>query len=89
MAKEFSPQTREIMYRVIQFVKLEKYGIKIPLNNVNDRLCAMLGVSSRSIDNLKKELKEIEITKEKSLRRLRSGSNTITSVRKPSIFLKL
>ncbi|CAF3835677.1 unnamed protein product [Rotaria sp. Silwood1] len=66
------------MYRVIQFVKSEKYGIKIPLNDVNDRLCAMLGVSSRSIDNLKKELKEIEIAKEKSSRRLRSGSNTIT-----------
>ncbi|CAF2766409.1 unnamed protein product [Rotaria sp. Silwood2] len=67
------------MYRVIQFVKSEKYGIKIPLNNVNDRLCAMLGVSSRSIDNLKKELKEIEIAKERSSRRLRSGSNTITT----------
>ena len=78
------------MYRVIQFVKSEKYGIKIPLNNVNDRLCAMLGVSSRSIDNLKKELKEIEATKESSPRtRLRSGSSTITTVRKLSIFLKL
>ena len=77
------------MYRVIQFVKSEKYGIKIPLNNVNDRLCAMMGVSSSSIDNLKKELKEIEIAKERSpRRRLRSGSNTITTVRKSSTFLK-
>ena len=47
MAKEFSSQTREIMYQVIQFVKSEKYKIKIPLNNVNERLCTMLGVSSR------------------------------------------
>jgi len=78
------------MYRVIQFVKSEKYGIKIPLNNVNDRLGAMLGVSSLSIDNLKKELKEIEMAKERSpRRRLRLGSSTITTVRKSSIFLKL
>ncbi|CAF1242007.1 unnamed protein product [Rotaria sordida] len=68
------------MLRVIQFVRSEKYGIKIPLNNVNDRLCAMLGVSSRSIDNLKKELKEIETSQEESSRRrLRSGSSTCTT----------
>ncbi len=78
------------MLRVIQFVKSEKYEIQIPLNNVNDRLCAMLSVSSRSIDNPKKELKESEIFKEESpRRRLRSRSNTITAVRKSSIFLKL
>ncbi|CAF2849109.1 unnamed protein product [Rotaria sp. Silwood2] len=65
------------MLRVIQFVRSEKYGIQIPLNNVNDRLCAMLGVSSRSIDNLKKELKEIEASQEEpSHRSLRSGSST-------------
>ena len=86
MAKEFSPQTREIVYQIIQFVMSETNGIRIPLNNVNDRLCAMLGVSFRSIDNLKKEMKEIEIAEERSLgRRLRSGSNSSITVRKTSI----
>ena len=78
------------MLRVIQFVRSEKYGIKIPLNNVNDRLCAILGVSSRSIDSLKKELKEIETSQEESSRRrLRSGSSTCTTVRKSSMLLIL
>ena len=80
------------MYQVIQFVKSEKYGIKIPLNNVNERLCAMLGVSPRTIDNLKRELNEIQMAEdeEKSSRRiLRTRSTTITTVRKSSMFLKL
>ena len=80
------------MYQVIQFVKSEKYGIKIPLNNVNERLCAMLGVSSRTIDNLKRELNEIQMVEdeERSSRRiLWTRSTTITTVRKSSMFLKL
>ena len=92
MAKEFSSQTMEIMYQVIQFVKSEKYGIKIPLNNANECLRAMLGVSSRMIDNLKGELNEIQMAEdeERSSRRiLRTRSTTITTVRKSSIFLKL
>ena len=80
------------MCQVIQFIKSEKYGIKIPLNNVNERLCAMLGVSSRTIDSLKRELNEIEMAEdeERSSRRiLRTRSTTITTVRKSSMFLKL
>jgi hypothetical protein len=81
MVKNFSPETKEIMRRVIQFVKSEKDGIKIPLNNVNDRLCAILGVSSRSIDNLKKELREIEeVESEKPRVKLWSHSNITTTV---------
>ena len=80
------------MYRVIRFVKSEKYGIKIPLNNVNDRLCAMLGVSSRTIDNLRNALNEIERAEDEersSHRIVRSGSTTITTVKRSSMFLKL
>jgi hypothetical protein len=88
MAKGFSPQTREVMYQVIQFVISEKNGITIPLHNVNDRLCAMLGISSRSVDNLKKQLKDIESAKERSSNSmLRSGSNTLITVRIASIGL--
>ncbi|CAF1567747.1 unnamed protein product [Didymodactylos carnosus] len=68
------------MLRVIRFVKSEKDGVKIPLNNVNDRLCAMLGVSSRSIDNLKKEFKEAEEAhSETPHKKLRSHSDTTTT----------
>lgn len=57
--KEFSVDLKETMFRVISFVENEKNGISIPLYNVIERLSAMLGISQRSVSNLKKEMNEL------------------------------
>jgi hypothetical protein len=43
---------------VIKFVENEKNGPLIPLNNVNDRLQSMLGISLASVKRLKQEMRE-------------------------------
>ncbi|CAF3202178.1 unnamed protein product [Rotaria sp. Silwood2] len=48
------------MFNVIQFVVREKSGCLIPLNNVNDRIKAMLGISMTSVERLKREIREQE-----------------------------
>ena len=50
---EFSQELKQLMFNVIQFVENEKSGTIIPLNNVNDRLQAMLGISLSSVRRLK------------------------------------
>ena len=55
--REFSEDLKQMMFRVILFVKNEKDGLTIPLYNVNERLNAMLGISKQSILNLKRRKK--------------------------------
>ncbi|CAF2919098.1 unnamed protein product [Rotaria sp. Silwood2] len=50
---------KRLYFRVIAFIESEKYGPKIPLNNTLERSQACLGISIRSITNLKKEMREL------------------------------
>lgn len=60
----FTPEIKEIFFRVIHFVESEKNGPQIPMNNSTGRIIAMLGVSESSLINLKKEMKTIRETRE-------------------------
>lgn len=55
---EYSQREKQLIFNVINFVESEKYGSKIPLYNVNERLEMMLGISMRSVERLKKEFRE-------------------------------
>ena len=55
--REFSEDLKQMMFRVILFVKNGKNGPTIRLYNVNERLNAMLGISKQSILNLKRRKK--------------------------------
>ena len=55
---EFSQELKQLLFNVIKFVENEKNGPVIPLNNVNDRLVSMLGISLASIARLKQEMRE-------------------------------
>ena len=57
---EFSQELKQLMFNVIRFVENEKSGTIIPLNNVNDRLQAMLGISLSSVRRLKEEMRQDE-----------------------------
>ena len=57
---EFSQELKQLMFNLIQFVENEKSGTIIPLNNVNDRLQAMLGISLSSVRRLKEEMRQDE-----------------------------
>jgi len=57
---EFSQELKQLMFNVIKFVESEKNGSVIPLNNVNDRLVSILGISTASVKRLKKEMREEE-----------------------------
>jgi hypothetical protein len=57
---DFSQDVKQIMFNVIQFVEREKGGCLIPLNNVNDRIKSMLGISMTSVERLKREIREQE-----------------------------
>ena len=57
---EFSQELKQLMFNVIQFVENEKSGTIIPLNNVNDRLQAMLVISLSSVRRLKEEMRQDE-----------------------------
>jgi hypothetical protein len=48
------------MFNVIKFVESEKNSSVIPLNNVNERLKYILGMSMASVERLKKEMREEE-----------------------------
>ena len=56
----FSQELKQFMFNVIRFVENEKSGTIIPLNNVNDRLQAMLGISLSSVRRLKEEMRQDE-----------------------------
>ena len=55
---EFSQELKQLAFNVIKFVENEKNGPVIPLNNVNDRLQSMLGISLASVKRLKQEMRE-------------------------------
>jgi len=55
---EFSQEIKQLMFNVIKFVESEKNGSVIPLNNVNERLESILGISMASVERLKKEMRE-------------------------------
>lgn len=55
---EFSQELKQLVFNVIKFVENEKNGPSIPLNNVNDRLQSMLGISLASVKRLKQERRE-------------------------------
>lgn len=77
----FTPEIKQIFFRVIHFIESEKNGPQIPMNNSTARIMAMLGISESSLINLKKEMKTIRETREAEEReeeekrsRLRSSS---------------
>ncbi|CAF0965647.1 unnamed protein product [Didymodactylos carnosus] len=86
MAKQFSKEFKQFAYRVIDFVEKEKAGVIIPLNNVNHRLQAILGISDRSIYYLKAEMKQSVAMQEdesgtrRSLRRTVSASSSSSAI---------
>ena len=55
---EFSQELKQLAFNVIKFVKNEKNGHVISLNNVNDRLQSMLGISLVLVKRLKQEMRE-------------------------------
>ena len=57
---DFSLDAKQIMFNVIKFVEREKGGYLIPLNNVNDRIKSILGISMSSVEKLKREMREQE-----------------------------
>ena len=52
---EYSQKEKQLIFNVINFVESEKNGWKIPLYSVNEHLEAMLGISMRSVERLKRE----------------------------------
>ncbi len=84
--KEFSNETKQLIFKVINFVEGEKNGLIIPLFIAIGRLVAMLGVSERSICRLRSEitnLKEMEAKNEQKNtdeRQLRSRTVSQTTV---------
>jgi hypothetical protein len=57
---DFSRETKQMMFNVIKFVEREKGGCIIPLNNVNDHIHSILGISMTSVERLKREMLEKE-----------------------------
>ena len=57
---EFSQELKQLTFNVIRFVENEKSGTIIPLNNVNDRLQGMLGISLSSVRRLEEEMRQDE-----------------------------
>jgi hypothetical protein len=57
--EEFSKEMQSIMFRVSAFVDSEKNGVKIPLNNVVDRLCLVCGLSRRCIASFRQEMSQL------------------------------
>ncbi len=65
-------------FSVIDFIEKEKNGSSIPLNNVTDRLVAILGISRRSVFVLKDEMKELKEDQEEFVRFTRSSSTSLS-----------
>ncbi|CAF4474205.1 unnamed protein product [Didymodactylos carnosus] len=78
--QEFSKEFKQLAFSIIEFVEKEKSGPSIPLNNVNGRLQALLGISERSVYYLKSELKALVKEQEDSTRLRRSSSASSPSV---------
>ncbi|CAF3293648.1 unnamed protein product, partial [Rotaria sp. Silwood2] len=78
MPKEFSLEFKQMAFSIIDFVEKEKYGPSIALNNVTDRLQAILGISERSVYRLKREMKKLKDEQEESVRHTRSSSSSLS-----------
>ena len=57
---EYSAELKEIFFRVISFIESETNGTQIPVYNTTQRSQAILGISKRSIFNLKSEMKRLK-----------------------------
>ena len=57
--QEYSAEVKSVFSRMIDFVEKERDGPMIPLNLTTARLVTMLGISERSIFNLKAEMKKL------------------------------
>lgn len=57
--QEFSVELKKVFFRVIDFMEKERTGPIIPLSLSTARLVAALGISERSIFNLKTEMKNL------------------------------
>ena len=76
--KEFSEDTKQMMFRIISFVDSEKNGSQIPLFNTTDRLTTMLGISERSVFRLREEMASLneKEAQEEEKRQLRSRTSS-------------
>ena len=88
--QEHSAGVKTIYFRVTDFIEKEKNGPMILLNLTTARILAVLGVSERSLFNLKSEMKqaqEEELIREKSIevRHLRSRTTSDTAINSSSI----
>ncbi|CAF4315561.1 unnamed protein product, partial [Rotaria sordida] len=68
MPKEFSLEFKQLAFSIIDFIEKEKDGPSIPLNNVTDRLVAILAISRRSVFALKNEMKQLKEDQEEFVR---------------------
>ena len=81
----YSAEVKSVFLRVIEFVEKERDSPMIPLNLTTARLVAVLGISERSIFNLKagmKKLREMEQSDQRNIvknRELRSRSTSTDS----------
>ena len=81
MPKEFSVEFKQLVFSIIDFVEKEKKNDpSILLNNVIDRLQAMLGISQRSVYRLKHEMKELKEEQERLVRPTRSSSSSLSPI---------
>ena len=55
---EYFQKGKRLIFNMTNFVENVKNGWKIPLDNANERLKAMLGISMHSVERLKRELRE-------------------------------
>ena len=54
--EDFGSEVKQLIFRIIKFVESEKTSPVIPLFSTTARLEAILGISRRSIFNLRSEL---------------------------------
>ncbi|CAF3865788.1 unnamed protein product [Rotaria sp. Silwood1] len=84
MPKEFSLEFKQLVFSIIDFIEKEKNSPSIPLNNVTDRLVAILGISRRSVFVLKSEMKQLKEDQEEFVRLTRSSSTSLSPTPLPS-----
>ena len=60
----YTQKIKKNLFRVIDFVEVEKNGPQIPMNNSTARITTMLDISESSSSNLKKEMKNVRALQE-------------------------
>ena len=58
--QEYSVEAKAIYFRIIDFIEKERNGPMIPLNLTTARILAILGISEKSLFNLKAEIKQTQ-----------------------------